>query len=515
MALIDTPWCSDGAAKMFLQSGRFTSTVKTSQDVTGIAASPNGVSWDGTNTPWQSSFVDKMYLMSGQFSSTTKDSQSVSGIDDGIVDISSDEINTPWSGATADKLYLQSGRFTSTLKTSEDVSGVDTSPQGISYDASNTPWCGNQADKLYLQSGQFTSTLKTSVSVTSVEAFPTGISFDGTDTEYCGRTDDKLYLQSGQFTTTLKTSEYVGGIGLQVSGIEVNDVNARLSISSAIIEITIPIMEVASIGHYSDDVRVTIPIIGVAGMADGVICMNASLTFPVLEVSSFSFVAISPDVAGIGAITMPALAVDAARAGSGIVLLSMLTVSSTGVQGEIGTFANALFTLPFGFQVRAYNGSAPECVVMNTKNFAVTEYVNYGFNSMARFNGANLIADQNGIYEQDGTDTDGPDAYKIKAHIKSGRIDIHKNVVQKLRNAWLNYQTDGDVQIVTRADKKETRYYMLPYHSALNGINERRSKFERGIRNRYFDFKIQNIEGSQLEIDKLTITLEPVVSKRR
>ena len=56
---------------------------------------------------------------------------------------------------------------------------------------------------------------------------------------------------------------------------------------------------------------------------------------------------------------------------------------------------------------------------------------------------------------------------------------------------------------------------MLPFHTGLEGINERRVKFERGIRNRFFDFKIQNIAGSQIEIDRLTITLEPVVSKRR
>jgi hypothetical protein len=168
-------------------------------------------------------------------------------------------------------------------------------------------------------------------------------------------------------------------------------------------------------------------------------------------------------------------------------------------------------------QTRAYNGSAPECVVMNTKNFAVTEYVNYGFNSMARFNGAELIADQNGIYEADASDTDnaGVDDYSIKAHIKTGRVDVYKNTKHVLRNAWLNYQTDGSVQVVSRADKKATRYYTLTYNSALDGINERRVKFERGIKNRFFDFKIQNIIGSQLEIDKLTIMLEPIVSKRR
>lgn len=177
----------------------------------------------------------------------------------------------------------------------------------------------------------------------------------------------------------------------------------------------------------------------------------------------------------------------------------------------------SLDLLPLVLQARGYKGSAPECTVMNTKNFAVTEYVNYGFNSMTEFNGAYLIADQNGIYEADTSDTDhaGIDDYAIKAHIKTGRVDVHKHNKNVVRNAWLNYQTDGNVQIVSTADKKATRTYLLPWHSGLSGINERRVKLERGIKNRFFDFKIQNIIGSQLEIDKLTIMLEPVVSKRR
>jgi hypothetical protein len=180
------------------------------------------------------------------------------------------------------------------------------------------------------------------------------------------------------------------------------------------------------------------------------------------------------------------------------------------VNGDVTTGALTVIS-------RAYKGSAPECVVMNTKNLAVTEYVGYGFNSMTEFNGEYLIADQNGIYEADTSDTDnaGIDDYAIKAHIKTGRIDIHKNNKNKLANAWINYQTDGNIQLVTTGDKKATRTYLLPYHLGLSGINERRVKFEKGIRNRFFDFKIQNIIGSQLEIDKIAIMLEPVVSKRR
>ena len=72
----DTPWCSE-PTKLALQSGQFTSTIKTSEDV-GI--SPTGISWDGTNTLWANPgrvgvAFSKLVLQSGQFTSTIKTSE--------------------------------------------------------------------------------------------------------------------------------------------------------------------------------------------------------------------------------------------------------------------------------------------------------------------------------------------------------------------------------------------------------------------------------------------------------
>jgi hypothetical protein len=163
---------------------------------------------------------------------------------------------------------------------------------------------------------------------------------------------------------------------------------------------------------------------------------------------------------------------------------------------------------------RVYKGSPPECVVMNTKNLAVSEYLNYGFNSMTRFNGVDLICDQNGIYERDSSELDNG-TYKIKSHIKTGIIDTYTSQINRMRDSYLLYKSDGNIQLVTRADKKATRKYELISGVNANRINRKRIKFERGIKNRFFDFKIQNIDGSQLEINKLTVTLEPIVTKRR
>jgi len=221
--MVNTPWISFGDKKLYVQSGQFSVTVKTSLDISGTDASPYGISWDGTNTPWVGVQYAKFYLQSGQFSSTVKTSLDPTGIDSAPRGISWDGADTPWCGGESDKLYLQSGQFSSTVKTSRSIVGIDTNPLSISYDGTNTPWIGSDENRLYVQSGKFSVTLKTSLTV-SVK--PYGITWDGTNTPWCAY--GKLYLQSGQFSSTIKAS-------LSASGsidISTDDVNARLGTGS-------------------------------------------------------------------------------------------------------------------------------------------------------------------------------------------------------------------------------------------------------------------------------------------
>lgn len=229
MAINDTPWIGAEAAKLYLQSGQFTSTLKTSESIGVIESVPAGITYDGTNTPWTGNTDDKLYLTSGQFTSTLKTSVDVNAVDAAPTGISWDGTNTPLAGFVGQKLFIMSGQFTTTVKSSVGISAVDTEPHDISIDGTNTPWAGIADDKLYLQSGQLTSTLKTSEAVGAVDTEPQGISFDGTNTPWAGNAATKLYLQSGQFTSTLKTSQGVVGIDNSIQGICTNDVNSRLA----------------------------------------------------------------------------------------------------------------------------------------------------------------------------------------------------------------------------------------------------------------------------------------------
>ena len=60
--MASSPWCGQEGVKLYLQSGQFTSTIKTSQDVSAVETTPDGISYDDTNTPWSEHTDDKLYL---------------------------------------------------------------------------------------------------------------------------------------------------------------------------------------------------------------------------------------------------------------------------------------------------------------------------------------------------------------------------------------------------------------------------------------------------------------------
>jgi hypothetical protein len=326
------------------------------------------------------------------------------------------------------------------------------------------------------------------------------------------------------------------------------------SFAGALADITLPSVSLSAQGHLAADIDIILPVLTVQGGSGA----TGSITLPILSISSTSLSHGTVDLSlsalsvtstslshGITGLDLPILSINSLAKNHANTDITLPSVSLS-AQGHLATdvslalpvptiesFTGALvdITLPIftvvagereGVDVtlpllilsaRAYKGSAPECVVMNTKNFAISEYLNYGFNSMTRFNGVNLICDQNGIYEQDISDTDnaGIDDYKIKSHIKSGQIDVYSGTMQRLRNAWINYESDGDIRLTTQGDNINTRKYLINF-DGKNGINERRIKFERGIRDRVFNFKTENINGSDMEIKSINITLEPLAS---
>ncbi|MCP4257959.1 MAG: hypothetical protein GY774_10590 [Planctomycetes bacterium] len=149
-------------------------------------------------------------------------------------------------------------------------------------------------------------------------------------------------------------------------------------------------------------------------------------------------------------------------------------------------------------------------VVTNARNFAISNYAAFAFNSMAKFNGKYLFADTGGIYEAGGNNDDGT---QIDASYKTGITNINETEEQKLRDAYLNFRADGDIQLFSVGDEEVSRAYNIT-NSTDDAIHERRVKFERGIRENYFNFGISNMNGSSFEIKTAKILTEPIRKRR-
>lgn len=552
MAINDTPWCGLGADKLYLQSGQFTSTLKTSESIGGIDGEPSDISYDGTNTPWCGSGDDKLYLTSGQFTSTLKTSEYIGGIDVIARGMSWDGTDSVWCGIEAGKLYLQSGQFTSTLKTSEAIGAIDNDIFGISSDDTNTPWVGNEADKLYLTSGRFTSTLKDSENLTSIDTTLTGISYDGTDTPWCGAQADKLYLQSGQFTSTLKTSQSIGGIDSIPSGIDTNDVNARLGAGADITVFpsaltltaglesptptnfeTVAISSALSLSLAQEsitviigaDITVTPNVLAITGAVNALSITSSlsvqplalALVFAMPSPTVISHEGAAPTVLTLS-LALPSITI--VMTGSIIVEIAAPLALTTAILAPV-IISDVTLLLP-GIPMIVLEASlslhAPEIgvtddikiVVTNARTFAISEYSAFAFNSMAKFNGKYLYAKADGIYEGGGDDDNGA---IIDASYKTGAINIYATEIQRLRDAYLNFRSNGDIQLFSVGNEVNTRVYDIA-NSTSNTMHERRQKFERGIKDNHFSFGISNKNGSSFEIKSAKILTEPIRKRR-
>lgn len=481
-----------------LTSGQFSAVILDTLSVNSIDTFPFGISYDGTNVPWSGGQAHKLYLQSGLFTSTMKTSL-LGGVNP--YDISYSGGDTPH--ITLGKLFLRSGQFTSTVITSEAVSGIDSDAEGISFDGTDTPWCGDAGNRLYLQSGQFSSTLKTSLDINSIESSVSGVSYDGTDTPWSGANGSSLYLQSGQFTSTMKTSIFGDGIP---SSIEDSDDEARLGITNALvkpsalslsfvqetpslpgIDTTVLVNELTLSGAQTSlaffipgsielsEATLGLELQGITMMVDGDVSVSVLPLSMGLEIA-----AVPPTIAGDAILLLPGVPMILLEAG-----LS-LHAPEIAVTDDI------------------------KIIVTNARTFAISEYSAFAFNSMAKFNGKYLYAKADGIYEGGGGDDNGDVIY---ASYKTGSFDINATEVQKLRNAYLDFRSSGDIQLFAVGNEINTRLYPF-VNSTVGTIHERRQKFERGIKDNHFSFGISNVAGSSFKIKTAKILTEPIRKRR-
>lgn len=154
----------------------------------------------------------------------------------------------------------------------------------------------------------------------------------------------------------------------------------------------------------------------------------------------------------------------------------------------------------------------PKTIVINLKDFAVSEYKRFNFNSYDYFNNANMACSTNGIYELDNaTDDDG---FTIQWAFRLPLFDSYTDSKQRIDRMYMVYETDGKIVLTLEGDGELIGQTIIPADQT-NITYEKRLKIGRGVKSRHYDFKFENFSGSKIDVDNIRFLLEPLVTRRR
>lgn len=147
------------------------------------------------------------------------------------------------------------------------------------------------------------------------------------------------------------------------------------------------------------------------------------------------------------------------------------------------------------------------CLVLNVKNFALTEY-DFTFNSLVSFNGVNLGAHGTALYELTGDSDAGAN---IPWYFQTGKIDTEKSNVNRLRYVWLSYRPSGDLTLIVNDGLNEYEYPVIAYDADDNTV---KVKIGKGIKEKYVQLKLKNIDRQSIFLDRMRLFTESVAKRR-
>ena len=156
-------------------------------------------------------------------------------------------------------------------------------------------------------------------------------------------------------------------------------------------------------------------------------------------------------------------------------------------------------------------GETYHAVALNTKTMGATVFSDYGFTHFGEHSGEYYGARQDGVYRLDG-DTDG--GAPIAAVLKTALMDFDNTQRKRMRAMYLGCTTDGELvlkTIVTDGGEKTEAWYKL--QAQHTSAETAKIDIGRGLRARYWQFELVNVNGADFELDD--ITLIPAVFLRR
>lgn len=140
-----------------------------------------------------------------------------------------------------------------------------------------------------------------------------------------------------------------------------------------------------------------------------------------------------------------------------------------------------------------------------------SQYANYNFNSMCKFNGAYLGASEDGIFTLEDGDLD--DTAEIEAFFELATTDFGIANQKRLRSVYLGYEADGDLMMTVEDDEGGERRYSVEPNHLDNKENTTKIDIGRDGKGRHWTFRIDNVNGSDFSIDSIE-AIPTILGKR-
>ena len=144
-------------------------------------------------------------------------------------------------------------------------------------------------------------------------------------------------------------------------------------------------------------------------------------------------------------------------------------------------------------------------LAMCLNNLAVSQYCRYDFDSLC----GKLAAGENGIFTLDDAETDA--GVTIDSIIELPLTDFGISHQKRLRSVYIGYETKGSLKLIVSNDEGNEREYFL--ESTREKQHGEKISIDRDGKGRYWQFRIENIDGCDFSLDVIEII--PVVLGRK
>lgn len=280
--------------------------------------------------------------------------------------------------------------------------------------------------------------------------------------------------------------------------------------------VPVPVLSASGIPGQLGTSSIRVPVVQLTASGTAPLMGTGSFTVPLAQLTGQgSFVN-----QGNANITVPRVDLDVSgftgNIGESGIEVPLAQLTATGTFAPVG---NAAITVPLAVLEARGTGaivitsqveeseSETFALSINLSNQAVSEYINYKFNSQAYFNGKYIGANTNGIFDLTGDDDAGTD---IAAKIRTGLDDLDSYNLKRVWGVYLSHNGEAlRIKTVTESGDFDT----VAGAKNRSAISVQKFKSQRSKRDNYWGVEISNVGGSDFQINSLELVCE-VLNRR-